>query len=110
MDYIYYSRKSFVTVNLLRELGLGEVSELCLQASLIQFTFDQKPERRPPQMARAATEWKLLAVVSGFAMLLWLAVIQFVRSDSFLPLSLALALSLCFSLSLTLSPPTGATG
>lgn len=79
------------------------MSELCLQASLIQFTFDQKPERRPPQMARAATEWKLLAVVSGFAMLLWLAVIQFVRSDSFLPLSLALALSLFFSVSHSLS-------
>lgn len=57
---------------------------VCSQASLIQCSFDQKPERRPPQMAGAATEWKLLAVVSGFAELLWLAVILFVCSGSFL--------------------------
>lgn len=57
---IYYS----VTClrNLLTELGLVEVGEPCLQASLIQFSVDQKPERSPTQMAIAATEWKLLAV------------------------------------------------
>lgn len=38
------------------------MGEPCLQASLIQFSVDQKPERSPPQMAIAATEWKLLAV------------------------------------------------
>lgn len=41
---------------------MGKVGEPCLQASLIQFSIDQKPERSPTQMAIAAHEWKLLAV------------------------------------------------
>lgn len=67
------------------------MGELYLQASLIQFSFDQKPERRPPQMGRAATEWELLAVVLGFAALLCLAVIRFGRSSSFFSLSFSLS-------------------